>query len=178
MDKYIFGLLLFLSGIISSCHTLKTNTFSNYGSGILGGYQTYGWVEETKAQSGVEGELVDSTRYDRWIREVVDQDLAERGLELVHPDDAQLLLAYYFFMKEDIEEVHNSAPYANEWYQKGIYIQGANVVSKMRGVLYINIVDVRKEESIWLGWGERKLKAKHLGKSGIQSAIQKIMEQL
>lgn len=171
-------MIFFGSMAVLGCGSMKTGTFTNYDSVPLHQYQTYAWASQTKSPSAMEGEMIDSARLDRWVREIVDQELTSRGLQLAPSGEADLTLSYYFFLREELQEVHNSAPYAQEWYQRGIYIPGGRIVGEMYSTLYINIVDARKEESIWLGWGTRDFKPRNLSKAEIQETVGVVLDQI
>lgn len=182
MNRPILLWLFWGTLVFGACNALKTGSFTGTATTRdpipLHRYQSYAWAKQTKPPSALEVENLDSIQFDGWVREEVDRQMTAKGLELVPYSEAELILSYYFFLREDVKEVYNNAPYAQEWYQRGIYIPGGRVVSEMESTLYINMVDVRTEESIWLGWGKKKVKPRDLSRVEIQKSVGAIIDLL
>ncbi len=171
--------------VLAGCASLQVRTDYDQRASFTP-LSTYEWVDQEVDQGVDNGRnlAVNSPFLGRHIREAVDDELGRMGYRKAASGTPDFRIAYRVIAEERARA--NSygygggygyssyypgfygfrfyrrryfRPYYGYGYSGGGYGGGGYVREYLRGTLVLDIIDVRKDELIWRGWGTKSLDA-------------------
>ncbi len=167
--------------LFAGCATLQVRTDYDQGASFTP-LSTYEWVDQEPAAGG--NPAVNSPLLGRHIQESVDDELGRMGYSKAESGTPDFRIAYRVTAQEraransygygggyGYSSYHPGfygfrfyrsryfRPYYGYGYSGGGYGGGGYVREYLRGTLVLDIIDVRKDELIWRGWGTKSLDA-------------------
>lgn len=140
-------------------------------------YNSYSWAEEA-GTANKDHPLMDSRALHNWIMPTVDSVLQAKGWKQVHRDTAEVIVSFHFLFRSTLKEVNNSATYAQEWYQKGIYIKSKEFKEEPFTLLLIRLRQREPDKPLWAGWAEGSTKDLKQLRPFVLRATKEILQQL
>jgi hypothetical protein len=146
-------LLLFATGAVAQ--TVKVNWQEN---APFSDYRTYAW-QPSKNQG--------AQFYQQWVQKDVDDELAQKGLRKVDPNQNPDLYLYYHLMSQEVIDSTTTddgfgfggGPWGfwggwggwGDWGGFGPDIAQTEAEPRMMGILSVDMVDVKKKQMVWRG---------------------------
>lgn len=142
--------------IMAGCRSIQVQ--SDYDPTVsFGAIDTYAWLPPIGPEGG-RGTIMDDLLSQRVQRAVNDQ-LRSKGLELVEPARADLLVAYQMSVEErlDVDTVHYGYRYGR-WGYAGPAHTTTYVREYEQGTLVIDLIAPEERRLIWRGVGRTRLR--------------------
>jgi Domain of unknown function (DUF4136) len=143
-------LLLFTTGAMAQ--TVKVNWQEN---APFSDYRTYAWHPSKNPGAQF---------YQQWVRKDVDDELAQKGLQKVDPNQNPDLYLYYHLMSQEVIDSTTTSdgfgfgggPWGfwggwGGWGGYGPDIAQTEAEPRMLGILSVDMVDAKKKQLVWRG---------------------------
>jgi hypothetical protein len=166
-------------------------------SAAFASYKTFDWrtlpdtITQKTAASSANAMLVNSPRLNQAIKNSVEQELGDRGINYTPGQETDLHAVYYLNIStksETTQWLSNEGQPYNGW-NPGNSIYGydqwkggattgvveGNASQSLQGTLVIDIIDVRSNTLVWRGMGSGAVKADQPGAKA-PDAVKKIMK--
>lgn len=141
-------------------------------------FTTYAWAKEPGTVNR-EHPLMDSRAIHNWVMPKIDSLLVGKDLQQIKdPDQADLIVSFHWLLRTNLEEVHNTAPYALEWYQKGTYLKSMDFKEKNSALLLVRIRQRFPDTPIGSAWAAAPLRGANAEKTFILGAMRHIVPSL
>ena len=142
--------------IVTSCSSLGTGSDYDPSTDFLR-YRTFAVKKDAKIPGDALAEAGEFTQ--KRVFAAIESVLMNQGLRVVHPDEAELIVLTYAGVEDKVNLSTYGYSTGGYWgpYGYGGYGGGYSTQTVVNhyqeGTLHIDIVDSKKKELVWKGWG-------------------------
>lgn len=169
-----FGMLVLISGC-SRWYTDATQWDSK--SIAITAPVTYAWSDTVGATNFTSAMLTPEI-IGQWMKPLVDSALLQAGWQKIPPGaQPDVLLDFYILVRSEVITLVNQAPYAQEWYQRGVYLNKPHYALEHNLLLLLRIRQHSGKQDVWAGWATGKSRGELPSYSDIKTATRLVLSE-
>jgi hypothetical protein len=170
--KYLKIFIIFsLIYCLFTCSPVNVKTDWDYDADFSM-YNTYRWVPAKVKQKNPRARMRNPLMEKR-IKAAMDAELSVKGLRRLESGRPDILVTYHLGARDKI----NVTNYNYGYWRRGYRGHAVQVHKYKEGTLVIDIIDGKRKQLVWRGWGTQVIERSENPEEKIKNAVKKILEQ-